>query len=271
MASYTELIDITVTTGTGLPVWGSDAGLRRHWRARSNAIDQGDEVAHPAQGLPISRRREHTLQRPCRSTSPTSTWTRTRARTSTRPPTLCTSTTPTTRSRSCRSACSSVGLCAGLLLGRCPAAPPPRRPAAPQALSSSASRRRRPCAGSRGAPQHQRHRCAACRRAAMRRRQRPPTLAPALITAPRPALPPAAEVLAALGISPGVERLILLTDNTRKWAARSARPALRAQPAPPPAHQRPTPCAPRTPPTPDPPRRPKRPPQAPHVPARLRL
>ncbi len=37
-------IDITVTTGVGLPVWASSVGLRRNWRARSAAIAEGDEV-----------------------------------------------------------------------------------------------------------------------------------------------------------------------------------------------------------------------------------
>lgn len=37
-------IDITVTTGVGLPVWASSVGLRRNWRARSMAIAEGDEV-----------------------------------------------------------------------------------------------------------------------------------------------------------------------------------------------------------------------------------
>jgi hypothetical protein len=44
MAQPELLIDITVSTGTGMPIWGSPDGLRRNWRARAAAIDLGDEA-----------------------------------------------------------------------------------------------------------------------------------------------------------------------------------------------------------------------------------
>lgn len=43
-----ELIDLTITTRAGIPVWDSAQGLQTDWRSREQSMDEGPSAMAPA-------------------------------------------------------------------------------------------------------------------------------------------------------------------------------------------------------------------------------
>jgi hypothetical protein len=212
LGAYSELVDITVTTGTGLPIWGSENGLRRNWRARATAIDQGDEVNVGRGCGALPRRPEPRLA----GQPDGQTWMPRR-----HPP---------------------LQVNQAWLNQRCPV---------PLQVNQSWLNLDAHTGTHIDSPAHFVH--AHDANNTVEKLPLDLFIGPALVAEVPPNTNVTAEVLAALGISPDVERLILLTDNTRKCAARlhatrlpsaaprhAQRPAARLPPtsAPPPPSRR---------------------------------